>query len=310
MKQTNIHIPVMLQEAVTALIVSPDGVYVDGTFGRGGHSREILNRLSKDGKLIAVDKDPDAVSESRLINDKRFAFFHNCFSHLNEILAQKNIPDIDGVMVDLGVSSPQLDDAARGFSFRHDGPLDMRMDSSQGQTLAQWLSSAEEHEISNVILQFGEERFAKKIAKEIVINRSARAINTTMDLVNSIKKSGVFSKKNRHPATKTFQAFRIHINKELEVLRIFLSQCLDLLKPGGRLVTITFHSLEDRIVKQFLKYHSSPAVIPREIPIVLNDLPTPRMRLLGKAIFPSDDEIKMNPKSRSAILRIGERSAV
>ncbi len=303
------HIPVMVTESISGLITSDNGVYVDGTFGRGGHASAILGKLSSKGKLIAIDKDPSASKEATKLRDKRLFFVSGCFSQLKKILSRHGISSVDGIFVDLGVSSPQLEDSSRGFSFNLDGPLDMRMDNSSGETVADWLEKAEEKAIAKVLRSYGQERFAKRVAKAIVFNRAKEPIKTTFDLVSIVKKSVLVPTKNKHPATKVFQALRIHINKELDSLRSFLPQCVQSLKPGGRLVVISFHSLEDRIVKQFFKAESEPPYVPKEIPIKGKDLPEPRIKIIGKALFPKEMEISNNPRSRSAVLRIGERLA-
>ena len=303
------HIPVLLDESVSALITSGEGVYVDGTFGRGGHSREILDRLSPSGRLIAIDKDPDAEIEARKIDDDRLDFKSGCFSELTQMLSHENIYSVDGLIIDLGVSAPQLQNAQRGFSFLVDGPLDMRMDNTSGEPISEWLANATEADIADVIRSYGEDRFAKRVARGIVFNRKKSTIKTTLQLAAIVKKSVLVATKNKNPATKTFQALRIYTNKELDVLRMFLPQSIDCLRPGGRLVVISFHSLEDRIVKQFMKSQSLPPVFPKEIPLTFNDIPKPKIKLVGKPIFPTKHEVDINPKARSAVLRVSERMA-
>ena len=306
------HETVLLQEAVDALAIRadskrPEGCYVDATFGRGGHSRLILERLGANGRLIALDRDPQAVAAGTRINDARFCMVHASFAGLAEVLARLGLEGVDGVLLDLGVSSPQLDDAARGFSFRRDGPLDMRMDTSQGQTAAQWLETAGESEIREVIRDYGEERFAKQIAKAIVAARQGRPILTTGQLADIVGAAVRTREKNKDPATRTFQAVRIYVNQELAQLSVALPQILDLLNPGARLAVITFHSLEDRIVKRFMR-DEARADLPIRLPLRARELPQPKLRLIGKAQRPSAGEIAANPRARSATLRVAERT--
>ena len=300
------HDSVMLDEATSFLISVKGGTYVDGTFGGGGHSRAILNKLSSEGKLLAIDRDPDAFNFHAKLKDRRFIFQQACFSQLTQLLSAHRISCIDGVLLDLGVSSPQIDTTSRGFSFIKDGPLDMRMNNTEGESVADWLASADEQEISQVLRDFGQERFARRIAKAIVYERRKNPIHTTLHLVEVIKLAVTKKPKNKHFATKTFQAFRIRINRELQELTDVLPQCVDVLKPGGRIVVISFHSLEDGIVKRFFKGEAQPQV-PRKIPIRYQDMPQARLRLVGKAIIPSEKEVKRNPRARSAIMRVAER---
>jgi len=301
------HRTVLLEEAVDALALRADGAYVDATFGRGGHSRLILDRLGPRGRLIALDKDPQAVAAAREISDARFNVAHASFADLARVLDRLGLERVDGVLLDLGVSSPQLDDAARGFSFRRDGPLDMRMDTSRGQTAAQWLDTAGEAEIREVIRDYGEERFAKQIAKAIVAARQRGPVVTTGQLADIVGAAVRTREKNKDPATRTFQAVRIYLNQELAHLSLALPQILELLTPGARLAVISFHSLEDRIVKQFMR-DAARADVPIRLPLRARELPQPRLRLIGKPVRPSADEIAANPRARSATLRVAERT--
>jgi 16S rRNA (cytosine1402-N4)-methyltransferase len=306
------HITVLLEEAVDALAVKPDGIYVDGTFGRGGHSRLILERLGETGRLIALDRDPAALAAARTIDDRRFSAAHGSFSKIQEILRQFAIDRVDGILLDLGVSSPQLEEASRGFSFRLDGPLDMRMDMTQGPTAAEWLASASEAHLEEVIKNYGEERFAKQIARAIVAARARQPIVTTHQLAalvaSVVHARGRENKQN--PATRTFQAIRIYLNQELENLSLALPQCAEMLNPGGRLVVISFHSLEDRIVKRFMRELADSDLMPRKLPLRAKEvllLSRQTLRLVGKAIRPGANEIAINPRARSAVMRVAER---
>lgn len=303
------HQTVLLEEAVEALRIKADGVYVDGTFGRGGHSRAILARLGSSGKLIALDRDAMAIAAAMKIADPRLAAVHAQFGALREVIRRAGMAHVDGVLLDLGMSSPQLDAADRGFSFRFDGPLDMRMDTSRGQTAAQWLEQSSEREIREVIKRYGEERFAKQIARAIVAVRSRGPVDRTRQLAEIVAKAVPAREPHQDPATRTFQAIRIHVNQELEELALMLPQCLEVLNDGGRLVVISFHSLEDRIVKQFMRTHSQPGVLPARLPVRAHELPKPRLRLIGKPVFPSRAEIAANPRARSAVMRVAERIA-
>ncbi|WP_416243815.1 16S rRNA (cytosine(1402)-N(4))-methyltransferase RsmH [Azospira sp. APE16] len=305
------HVTVLLQEAVTALRVDPRGVYVDGTFGRGGHSRLILESLGPEGRLVAFDRDPRAIAAGASIQDKRFSLHHTPFSEMGEVLQQQGIGLVDGVLLDIGVSSPQIDEGERGFSFRFDAPLDMRMDTTRGETAAEWLARADETEIAEVIRDYGEERFAKQIAKKIVAARSERPVATTRQLAALVAEAVRTRELGQDPATRSFQAIRIHINQELQELSLALSQALALLKPGGRLAVISFHSLEDRIVKNFLRDQAEPAShLPKGLPLRADQLPQPTLVLVGKAVRASQEEVAANPRSRSAIMRVAERTAV
>ena len=300
------HITVLLNEAVEELLrasAGADGAYVDATFGRGGHSRLILSRLSAQGRLLAFDKDLEAIAEARLIKDSRFAIRHEGFSHLGELPAGS----VDGVLMDLGISSPQIDSPERGFSFRFEGPLDMRMDTTRGQSVADWLATAEVDQITEVIRDYGEERFAFQIAKALVARRQERGpISSTSDLAQLVADTVKTREQGQNPATRTFQAFRIFINAELEELEQALEGSLRVLASGGRLVVISFHSLEDRIVKQFMAKHSKE-VVDRRVPFA----EPVKMRLKGQGrVRPSEDEVRGNPRSRSAIMRMAERTEV
>ncbi len=304
------HVPVLAQEAVTALAIRPDGVYVDATFGRGGHSRLILQQLGPTGRLIALDRDPAAVRAGAELKDARLTLVRRAFSQLGAVLDELGVATVDGILLDIGVSSPQLDDAARGFSFRFDAPLDMRMDPDSGVSAADWLATAEEGEIGEVIREYGEERFAKSIARALVAARQKEAIRTTGQLASLIAAAVKRREPGQHPATRSFQAIRIHINRELEELKAVLPQCVDRLNPGGRLAVISFHSLEDRIVKRFLREEAQGEQAPRRLPIPAAMLKPGRLRLVGRAQHASEAEVAANPRARSAVLRVAERAAV
>jgi len=301
------HATVLLNEAVDALQVRPDGIYVDGTFGRGGHSRLILQRLGAQGRLIALDKDPAAIAAGREIDDARFTLVHRGFEQLVQVLQELGVDKVDGVLLDLGVSSPQLDDEQRGFSFRFDAPLDMRMDTSSGQTAAEWLATVEEQELAEVIRDYGEERFARQIARTIVAARQERAIGTTKQLCDIVAQCVRTREPGKNPATRTFQAIRIHLNRELEELESILPQCVERLKEGGRMSIISFHSLEDRIVKRFMRDMAQGDKVPKFVPIRAVDVPRGKIKLVGKPVFASDAELSANPRARSAVLRVAER---
>ena len=306
MNQPLLHTTVLLNEAVDALLADThpdDATYVDGTFGRGGHSRLILSRLEPGGRLVAFDKDPQAIEAAARITDARFSIRHEGFKHLDELPESS----VDGVLLDLGVSSPQIDDPERGFSFRFDGPLDMRMDTTRGESVAQWLEEAEAKQITEVIRDYGEERFAGPIAKAIVAWRETRGpITSTSELADIVAGAVKTREQGQNPATRTFQALRIFINAELEELQQALEASIRVLKPGGRLVVISFHSLEDRIVKQFIAQHSKE-VYDRRAPFAA---PTPmRLKALDR-IKPSAGEVSGNPRSRSAVMRVAERTEV
>ena len=304
------HSTVLLFEAVEALAIKPDGVYVDGTFGRGGHSAKILERLGSNGKLIALDKDPAAVAVGSAWRDDRFRMVHCGFVQLADVLCELGVEKVDGILFDLGVSSPQLDDAARGFSFRFDAPLDMRMDSSSGMTAAQWLATVDESLLAEVIRDYGEERFAKQIAKALVAARAIQPIDTTRQLVELVSKAVRTREAGQNPATRTFQAIRIYLNRELEELARVLPECVTHLKPGGRLVVISFHSLEDRIVKRFMRDMAEGDKLPRNVPIRASEIPQGKLNLVGKAVRAGEAELAANPRARSAVMRVAERGHV
>ena len=305
------HETVLLEAAVAALLVDGAGFYVDGTFGRGGHSRRILQGLQPQGRLLAIDKDPEAIRVARaeLGTDTRFEVVQGSFSRLAELVASAGLTGkVSGVLLDLGVSSPQLDEAQRGFSFIQDGPLDMRMNPEEGQSAAQWWASASEQEIADVIYRYGEERFSRRMARALIEHRKLQPIATTLQLAEIIKQANPAWEKHKHPATRAFQGIRIHINRELEDLQSVLQQALDVLRVGGRLVVISFHSLEDRIVKQFINKQSKGDDYPAGVPVQYADL-NPRVKKIGKAVKADDDEVRMNPRSRSAIMRVAEKIA-
>ncbi len=300
------HDTVLLHEAVEALQVKADGVYVDGTFGRGGHSRLILQMLGVHGRLIGLDKDPAAVANGQTIADPRFVMVHSGFAHLAAVLASLSVAKVDGILLDLGVSSPQLDDMQRGFSFRFDAPLDMRMDTSSGQTAAEWLAEVDEGFLGEVIRDYGEERFAKQIARALVAARQEQPVATTRRLSEIIARTVRTREPGKNPATRTFQAIRIYLNQELEELAQVLPQCVDFLKPQGRIVIISFHSLEDRMVKRFLRDMAQGDKLPRNLPVRAADVPRGRLRLVGKALRATPREVETNPRARSAVMRVAE----
>jgi 16S rRNA (cytosine1402-N4)-methyltransferase len=308
-----LHRTVLLDEAVDALSMvdaRSDGIFVDGTFGRGGHSRRILERLSMNGRLIAFDKDPQAVAVAQKLaqEDSRFVIVHDSFATLDVQLAALNIEKIDGVLLDLGVSSPQVDEAERGFSFRADGPLDMRMDTTRGMAASEWLATATQENLEKVIRDYGEERFAFQIAKAIVARRAIEPLVNTRDFAALVASAVKTREKGKDPATRTFQAVRIFINQELEELEAGLNQAYERLAPFGRLVVISFHSLEDRIVKRFMADKANVPQPHRRLPVRAVDLPSPLMKLLGR-VKPSAEEIAANPRSRSAVMRCAMRLA-
>jgi 16S rRNA (cytosine1402-N4)-methyltransferase len=304
------HTTVLLNEAVEALAIKPDGIYVDGTFGRGGHSKLILERLGGNGKLIALDKDPAAILVGKQWRDSRFLIVHSSFAELEEVLGKQGVEMVDGILLDLGVSSPQLDDSERGFSFRFDAPLDMRMDVSSGITAAQWLAKVDEALLGEVIHDYGEERFAKQIARSIVAARTIKPIDTTRQLAELVGKAVRTREPGQNPATRTFQAIRIYLNQELEELARVLPGCVKLLKCGGRLVVISFHSLEDRIVKHFMRDMAEGDKLPRNVPVRASEIPRGKLKLIGKAVRAGATELESNPRARSAVMRVAERSDV
>ncbi|WP_370662346.1 16S rRNA (cytosine(1402)-N(4))-methyltransferase RsmH [Massilia varians] len=303
------HRTVLLDEAVDALDLTGErinGTYIDGTFGRGGHSRLILSRLGPQGRLVAFDKDPQAIATAEQVQDPRFTIVHDSFATMIDALAARGISQVDGILLDLGISSPQVDDASRGFSFRQDGPLDMRMDTTRGMSAAEWLATATEQQLEKVIRDYGEERFAFQIAKAIVARRAIEPISTTRELAAIVANAVKTREKGKDPATRTFQAVRIFINKELEDLEAGLSAAYAVLAPGARMSVISFHSLEDRMVKQFLASKAKVEQPDRRLPIRAVDLPQPLMKLITKT-KPSDLEVEANPRARSAVLRVAER---
>lgn len=303
------HRPVLLKEVLEALAIKPGGVYVDGTFGRGGHSRALLMCLGPEGRLLAIDKDPEAVAVARheLGSDQRFSIHQGSFAMLKRMIEQEiGVTKVDGILLDLGVSSPQLDDPARGFSFYQDGPLDMRMDPGSGQSAASWLGQAQEQEIARVLKEYGEERFAKRIAHAIADAHREAPITTTARLADIVSAANPRWEPGKHPATRSFQAIRIFINRELEDLQSCLEQAVELLKTGGRLVVISFHSLEDRIVKRFIQREARGGDIPPDLPLRQDQL-VRRLRPIGKAIRPNAAEVDANPRARSAVMRVAER---
>lgn len=305
------HITVLLNEAVDGLALKPNGIYIDGTFGRGGHSRLILSQLGEQGQLIAIDRDPRAIAEANTINDPRFQIVHSAFSAIPTICAERNlVGKIDGILLDLGVSSPQLDEAERGFSFMRDGPLDMRMDTTKGISAMDWLAQVSVDDLAWVLKTFGEERFAKRIAQAVVsYNQSApEKISRTLQLAKIIADAVPFKDKHKHPATRAFQGIRIFINSELDELENALNSALSVLAPEGRLSIISFHSLEDRMVKQFMRKQSKGESVPKGLPILESELTKNiPLKVIGKAVMPSEEEIQANPRSRSAVLRIAEK---
>ncbi len=302
------HQTVLLREAVDALVTNPAGFYVDGTFGRGGHSRYLLEKLDAGGRLLGVDKDPAAQAAAQQLAgaESRFEFFHGSFAELPAQLRRMGIEAVDGILLDLGVSSPQLDDGTRGFSFLQDGPLDMRMDTTRGETAAQWLSHAGTEEIALVLKEYGEERFSRRIAAAIVAARGVEAITSTARLARVVSEANPKWEKHKHPATRAFQAIRIKVNRELVDLQELLAGALDLLRVGGRLVVISFHSLEDRLVKRYMRDMSRGEQFPPGVP-VRDDALNRRMKLVGKAVRASAAEVAGNVRSRSAIMRVAEK---
>ncbi|MCW9025247.1 MAG: 16S rRNA (cytosine(1402)-N(4))-methyltransferase RsmH [Gammaproteobacteria bacterium] len=309
MTEEQAHRPVLLKEAIEALNIRPDGYYIDGTFGRGGHSSAILAQLGEEGKLLALDKDPQAITEANniFVNEPRFSIRQDSFAMMDTHVAELGwMGKVDGILLDLGVSSPQLDDAQRGFSFQQEGPLDMRMDPEQGQSAAEWIATAKEKDIARVLKEYGEERFAKRIAGAIVKARAVKAITTTKQLATIVAEANPAWEKNKDPATRSFQAIRIYINRELVDLEDCFTKVLEILKPGGRLVVISFHSLEDRRVKHFMRDMAKGDDFPPDLPVMQSQL-KPSMNLIGKAVRAGKDEVAANPRSRSAIMRTAER---
>lgn len=309
------HISVLLHESIDGLAIKPDGIYIDGTFGRGGHSRTILSQLGPNGRLYSIDRDPQAIAEAQRIDDPRFTIVHGPFSGIAEYAQRYDlVGKVDGVLFDLGVSSPQLDDAERGFSFMKDGPLDMRMDPTSGMPVSDWLAQAELDDITWVIREFGEDKHARRIAKAIVAYREDEEnepLTRTSQLAKLISDAAPKSfKEKKHPATRAFQAFRIYINSELEEIDTALKGAASILAPQGRLSVISFHSLEDRMVKRFMRKESKGPEVPHGIPLTqeqIRALGSADLKTVGKAIKPSEQEVEMNPRSRSSVLRIAEK---
>lgn len=309
MTQEFTHQPVLLAEVLTGLSIKPDGIYVDGTFGRGGHAGAILAVLGPEGRLLAMDRDPEAIrsAEQQFGDDPRFEIVQGAFTMLSNMIAQRQLQGrVNGLLLDLGVSSPQLDDASRGFSFSEDGPLDMRMDPASGISAAKWLETASESEISRVLKTYGEERFARRIARSIVETRQESPLQTTRQLAGLVAAAVPVREKNKHPATRSFQAIRIFINSELDEIAAVLDQVIEVLAPQGRLAVISFHSLEDRIVKRFIRDEYRGEQAPLEFPLAGMDY-VPRLKPVGKAIRASEAELNVNPRARSAVLRVAER---
>ena len=304
------HQTVLLREATEALVTAPSGFYVDGTFGRGGHSRAVLSSLGPEGRLLGVDKDPVACDSAEILasEDSRFSFYHGSFAELPHQLRRMGIDAVDGILLDLGVSSPQLDEADRGFSFMQDGPLDMRMDTSSGETAAQWLAYAEVDDIAQVLKEYGEERFARRIAAAIVDARENEPLTSTARLAKVVSEANPRWEKHKHPATRAFQAIRIKVNRELDDLRDLLDGSLDMLRVGGRLVVISFHSLEDRMVKRYMRDMARGEQLPAGVPVTDAAL-NRRMKLVGKAVKATADELDENVRARSAIMRVAEKIA-
>lgn len=303
-----LHTTVLLKETVDACLNDPDGLYVDGTFGRGGHSRYLLSKLSEKGRLIGFDKDPLAIESGQALaaEDSRFQIVQSSFADMKTELNQLGIEQVDGILLDLGMSSPQIDDAERGFSFMRDGPLDMRMNPDAGISASEWVMTTPEAEIVRVLKEYGEERFAKRMARAIVTTRQEEPITRTLQLANLVKEANPAWEKHKHPATRAFQAIRIAVNNELTDLEQVLADSIDILPSGGRLAVISFHSLEDRMVKRFIRRQEQGKQIPIDLPVT-EDMLDRKMKKLGKAIMPNADEIRINPRARSAVLRAAER---
>jgi 16S rRNA (cytosine1402-N4)-methyltransferase len=305
------HLTVLLSEAVDALNVKPEGTYVDCTFGRGGHSRKVLEKLNPQGRLYAIDRDLAAIEAAQQIQDARFHIRHLHFSEIEQLATAEGLHKVDGILLDLGISSPQIDEAERGFSFRFDGPLDMRMDQTRGKTAAMLLADISEQQLREVIKDYGEERFAKQVARAIIKERDhGRPITTTGQLAQVVAGAIPKVEPGQNPATRTFQALRIYLNQELEELALVLPKCVDLLAEGGRLAVISFHSLEDRMVKRFIQSQEDRDTLPSRLPVKAKDLPQPRLIAVGRAIKPGAAEVKANPRARSAVMRVAERTAV
>lgn len=303
------HFSVLLRESVEALVWDEAGFYIDGTFGRGGHSRAILQRLKQDGRLLAFDKDPQGVAAGHKLEseDSRFAIVHESFAALAQEAERYGVAGrVAGILLDLGVSSPQLDQADRGFSFMQDGPLDMRMDTSRGMSAADWVNSAPEEEIARVLFEYGEERFSRRMARAIVAERRQTPFTRTRQLAEVITAANPKWERDKHPATRAFQAIRIEVNNELKDLEQALTAAVTALQPGGRLVVISFHSLEDRIVKRFVKQEARGQVFPKGLPVTEDQI-AHRLRIIGKTVKASEEELQLNIRSRSAIMRVAEK---
>lgn len=305
------HLPVMYAETLQQLAIKSDGIYLDCTFGRGGHSQGILKQLGTSGRLLAFDRDADAINSElaqEMLKDGRFKLTHSCFSNMEQIAGSEGwVGKVDGVLMDLGVSSPQLDNPERGFSFMRDGPLDMRMDGSTGVSAQQWLASADEQVLVKVLFDYGEERFARRIARAVIDNRAKAPISTTRQLAELVADAVPVREKHKHPATRTFQAIRIEINSELDELKAALQQSAQILKPKGRLVVISFHSLEDRIVKRFIRDESGAKYNPGKLPIKEADIAKGLLKKVGKSLKAGQQEVSQNPRARSAIMRVAEK---
>ncbi len=305
------HHAVLYQEALQSLNIQANGIYIDCTFGRGGHSSGILQQLNEQGRLLALDRDLDAINSNeakQLLQDKRFCLIHAPFAELATVAEKQGyLGRISGILIDLGVSSPQLDTANRGFSFLRDGPLDMRMDISSGLSATEYLAQVDEQELTRVLFEYGEERFARQIAHAIIQRRYLQPLKTTLQLAKLIEESVPFRDKHKHPATRTFQALRIEINQELDQIKTTLHQAIEVLAPSGRLAVIAFHSLEDRIVKRFIRNESGPKFNPGKLPVKEQDIVRGQLKKVGKSIRAGQDELKSNPRARSAIMRVAEK---
>ena len=312
MKQSETHIPVLKREALAALNIRQGKVYADLTLGRAGHALAISEEMGEQGRLLAFDRDESAIAEAQRVfaGDSRVTLIHSEFAKFSKALKEfSDIEKVDGVLMDLGVSSPQLDEAERGFSFMRDGELDMRMDTSQGESASQWLARVKEPDLVKVLFEFGEERFARRIARAIILERDSAEINSTLQLAGLIEQAIPKKDKHKHPATRTFQAIRLHVNQELQQISSVLPQVVELLNEGGRLAVISFHSLEDRIVKRFIRDLSTPNLPPRNIPVTEEAYLTP-LEAIGRAVKPQPEEIKANPRARSSVLRIAQRTSL
>ncbi|NOQ64116.1 MAG: 16S rRNA (cytosine(1402)-N(4))-methyltransferase RsmH [Methyloprofundus sp.] len=305
------HLPVLFNEALRELLIKPDGIYLDCTFGRGGHSKGILDQLGEKGQLLAFDRDLDAINSEfaqELLKDSRFQLEHCCFSQLQAQLEKRGwLGKVDGILMDFGVSSPQLDNAERGFSFMSDGPLDMRMDCSSGLSAADWLATVSEQDLVQVLFDYGEERFARRVANAVVTQRVEQRLETTKQFADLVVEAIPFKEKHKHPATRSFQAVRIAVNSELEEIKTVLELAVNALNSGGRMVAISFHSLEDRIVKRFIRDESRGKYNPTKLPMQAAELAAIRLNKCGKTIKASAEELQTNPRARSAVMRVAER---